>query len=229
IGFGGYAEYKCLPVHGSDEAGCVAIKPRNMSYEEAAAVPIGAMTALHFLREGHIQQGQQVLIYGASGSVGTYAVQIAKYYGAEVTGVCSSTNLEMVRSIGADTVVDYTREDFTQRGETYDIIFDTVGKSPFGRSLKALKTGGFYLNAFHIAPARILRGIWASRTSSKKVIGETANSKADDLDLLREWIEAGQIKAVIDRFYPLAEVAEAHRYVEKGHKKGNVAIVVQQS
>lgn len=228
IGFGGYAEYKCLPEAGSDADGCVAIKPANMSFEEAAAVPIGAMTALHFLKEADIQSGQKVLIYGASGSVGTYAVQLAKYFGAEVTGVCSTVNLDMVRSIGADKVIDYTREDFTRGDETYDIIFDTVGKSPFGASLKALKPNGYYLHALYIAPARVLRGMWASRTSSKKVIGETASSAPEDLDFLRQLIEAGHIRAVIDRRYSLAEVAEAHRYVEKGHKKGNVVVTVQQ-
>ena len=223
IGFGAYAEYKCLP-----EDGAVATKPDNMTYEEAAAVPIGATTALRFLRKGNVRSGQKVLIYGASGSVGTYAVQLAKHFGAEVTGVCSTTNLEMVESLGADEVIDYTRKDFTESGETYDIIFDTVGKSPFSGCVRSLKQEGFYLRAYHVGLSPIARGLWTSMTSGKKVIGGTADENTEDLLFLKELIEAGEIKPVIDRRYPLERIVEAHRYVEKGHKKGNVIIAIAQ-
>jgi NADPH:quinone reductase-like Zn-dependent oxidoreductase len=219
---GAYAEYKCLP-----EDGMVAKKPASMTYDEAAAVPFGGLTALHFLRRGDIQSGQEVLIYGASGAVGTAAVQLARHFGAEVTGVCSTTNLELVRSLGADKVIDYTKEDFTKSGGTYDIIFDTVGVTSFSRCKSSLKPRGIYLTTFFPTLAIILQMLRTSMIGSKKVISGIAGQKVEDLSFLRELIEAGKIRPVIDRRYPLEQMAEAHRYVEKGHKKGNVVIAVE--
>jgi len=227
--FGAYAEYKCMP-----ENGALALKPANMSYGEAASVPNGALTALPFLRDkGKIQRGQTVLIYGASGSVGTAAVQLSKYYGAEVTGVCSTANLEWVKSAGADQVIDYTQEDFTENGKTYDIIFDTVGKISFSVCKGSLKDEGIYLTTVP-TPVIMLQALWTAKRGSKKVkFAATglrpASEKIKDLMFLKELIEAGKIKPVIDRSYPLEQIAEAHRYAEKGHKKGNVVIALEHS
>jgi NADPH:quinone reductase-like Zn-dependent oxidoreductase len=224
ISLGANAQYICLP-----EEGAIAMKPTNMTYEEAAAVPFG-ITSLIFLRDkGNIQSGQNVLIYGASGALGTAAVQLAKFFGTEVTGVCSTANLELVKSLGADEIIDYTREDFTKSGKTYDIVFDTIGKSPFSGCLRSLKQNGIYLRAVHMDMSSILQGLWASMTSSKKVIGGIAIECKEDLIFLKELIEAGKMKSVIDRRYPLEQTAEAHRYVEQGHKKGSVVITLEQN
>ena len=225
-GQGAYAEYICRP-----EDGALVIKPTDSTYEESVAVIEGALTALTFLNvKANIQSEQKVLIYGASGSVGTASIQVAKYFGAEVTGVSSTANLELVKSLGADMVIDYTNEDFTKNGQTYDIIFDTVGKTSFSRCQGSLKQKGVYLNAGN--PATLFPMLWTSKFSNKKAIITAtglrpASEMTKDLIFLKELIEAGEIKPVIDRRYPLEQTAEAHRYVETGHKKGNVVIAVQ--
>ncbi len=222
MSFGAYAEYLCQP-----EGGCMAIKPANTTYEEAAAVPFGAFAALYFLRDtANVQRGQKVLVVGASGGVGSYAVQLAKYYGAEVTGVCSTKNLETVKSLGADKVIDYTQEDFTQNGETYDIIFTSVvGKASFSSCKNSLKPRGLYL-AVAGGLQEFAQMLWTSMMGGKKVLAGEASARQEDLIFLKELLEAGKIKPVIDRCYPLEQTAEAHRYVDKGHKRGSVVITV---
>ena len=227
-GNGTYAEYICL-----SEEETLAIKPSNMTFEEAAGCD-GALTALPFLRDtGKIQNGQKVLINGASGSVGTAAVQLARYFGAEVTGVCSTTNLELVKSLGAHHVIEYTKEDFTKSGQTYDIIFDTVGKISFLRCKRSLKKNGIYLEAA-LTPMIIPQMLWTSMIGSKKaMIAFTGlrppSERAKDLIFIKDLIEAGKIIPVVDKTYPLEQIAEAHRYVEKGHKRGNVVITLEES
>ena len=216
--YGAYAEYACVL-----DGGPTVKKPTNVTFDEAAAVPWGAACSLYFLRRGEIREGQRVLIYGASGALGTAAIQLVKYFGAEVTGVCSTRNLELVKSLGADEVIDYTKEDFT-RPATYDLIYHTVGDISFRPSLKSLKKGGAFVSALALAP--ILRRLRASVAGGKKVIGGIAKVKAADLVFLKELVEAGHLRPVIDRRYPLAQIAEAHRYVERGHKKGNVVVTI---
>ncbi|EOQ21701.1 NAD(P)-dependent alcohol dehydrogenase [Bacillus cereus] len=200
LNLGGYAEYTC--VH---ESGLIALKPTNVTYEEAAVIPFGGTSALHFLRKGQIKKGQRVLIYGASGSVGTAAVQLAKYFGATVTAICSSSNFELVTALGADNVIDYMKEDFTKRGEHYDIIFDAVGKYK-----KSLCTDALVPNGKYVSVNRMM-----------------AKVSKEDMNLLKQLAETEKLKPVIDRTYRLEEIAEAHIYVEKGHKKGNVSIILK--
>ncbi len=220
---GGYAEYVCLP-----EDGIVAIKPTDMTYEEAAVVPIGGLEASHFIRKVNIQKGQTVLTSGASGSIGTVAIQLAKYYGGEVTGVGNPTSLEVMKSIGADKVIDYTKEDFTESGETYDVIFDVIGKSSFSRCLSLLNEEGVFLLA-NPKISLINREKRTAKKNDKKVISgniSTTKEMIERLNFLKELIEAGEIKSVIDRRYPLEQIIEAHRYVEEGQKTGNIVINV---
>jgi 2-desacetyl-2-hydroxyethyl bacteriochlorophyllide A dehydrogenase len=225
FGFGGNAEYICLPAESKEMGGALVIKPANMTYEEAAAVPVAGLEALHFLRQGNIQSGQKVLINGAGGSIGTFSVQLARYFGAEVTGVDSTEKLDMLRSIGAEQVIDYTQEDFTKNGKTYDVILDVVGKSSYSGSVNSLKKNGTYLLA-NPGLSHMVRGRWTSMRSNKRVIFGAAGQKSEDLIYLKDLIEAGKIKTVIDRTYPLEQTAEAHRYVETGRKQGSVIITV---
>lgn len=220
MSFGTYAEYKCLPENAS-----IALKPAAISHSEAAAIPFGGVTALHFIKKAEIKPEQKVLIVGASGAVGSAAVQLAKAYGANVTGVCSTANMALVTSLGADKVIDYTKEDFTQNGETYDVIFDAVKAIAVSQSLKSLsKNGLMILSAAGMS--EMLQGVWASITSSKKVLTGIISHTAADIIYLKERIEAGKFKPVIDKTYSLEQIAEAHEYVEKGHKKGNVVITL---
>ena len=224
--YGTYAEYKCMP-----EEGALAAMPANASFEGAAAICEGGLTALPFLRDnGGIQSGQRVLVNGAAGAVGTSAVQLARVFGAEVTGVCSTSNVELVKSLGADEVVDYTTEDFTRTGQSYDIIFDAVGKSSFSRCKGALNRGGVYLTTVP-SLAIMLQTLSTSKIGSNRAAIaftglRSSSAKTKDLVFLRELAEAGKIRPVIDRRYPLEQTVEAHRYVEGGHKKGNVVITV---
>jgi NADPH:quinone reductase-like Zn-dependent oxidoreductase len=217
---GGFAEYACA------REDLLALKPTNMTFEESAAVPVAAFTALQGLRDkGKIQAGQKVLVNGASGGVGTFAVQLAKSFGAEVTGVDNTRKLDMLRSIGADKVIDYTKDDFTKSGETYDVIFDVVGKSSFSGCMRSLKEKVYYFLG-NPQLSQLIRRPWTSMTSSKKVIIWTGSYKIEDLIFLKELIEAGKIRSVIDRRYSLEQIAEAHRYVDTGQKTGNVVITV---
>jgi len=216
-----YAEYATVP-----ESSALAMKPSTVGYEEAVAIPFGGVTALNFLKRGNIKSGQQILIYGASGSVGTSAIQLAKHFGTEVTAVCSTSNIKLMQSLGADHVIDYTREDFTKNGKTYDIIFDTVGKTSLSASLESLKKDGSYLQAVS-GPAVLIQMQIASKRTGKTLIGGTAHPTKEDLEYLSRLVDDGAIKPVIDRSYPLQEMIEAHRYVDAGHKKGNVVITVE--
>jgi NADPH:quinone reductase-like Zn-dependent oxidoreductase len=218
--FGANAEYVCMP-----EDGVLAIKPANMTYDEAAVVPHGALTSFHFLKKGNIQPGEEVLINSASGGLGQFAVQLAKYFGAKVTGVCSTEKLELVKSLGADEVIDYTKEDFTKNGQTYDVIFDTARVTSFSKCKSSLKENGRYLLAV-FGMRELLQMLWTSISGNKKVICAFAPIEKEDLISLTELVEAGKIRTVIDRRYPLEQIAEAHRYVEGGHKKGYVVVIM---
>ncbi len=218
---GANAEYLCMP-----ENGLLAIKPANLTYEEAATVPYGALTALNLLRKMNIQPGQKVLINGASGGIGSAAVQLAKYYGAEVTGVAGTPRLEFVKSLGADKVIDYTKEDFTKNGETYDLIVDILGRSSFSNCKNSLNENGRYLLA-SFKLKQLLQMLWTSKIGSKKVICALSGEKIEDLLFIKKLVEDGKIKPIIDKRYPLEQTADAHRYVEAGHKKGNVVITLK--
>jgi NADPH:quinone reductase-like Zn-dependent oxidoreductase len=219
--FGGHAEYSCIP-----ENGALRIMPAEISWEEAAAIPLAGNTALFFIRDlGKIQKGQKILIHGASGAIGTYAVQIARYYGAEITGVCSSSNAEMLKSIGADKVIDYTKEDFRKSAERYDFVFDVVGKTTFSDCKGILKPGGIYLENM-LGLNDIPKMLWTSIFGGKKIKGGVSKESAENLNFLSELIENGKLKPVIDRVFPLEKTAEAFHYVEQGHKKGTVIIKI---
>ena len=221
MNFGAHAEYVSVP-----EDAVLALKPGNMTFEEAAAIPFGATASLHFLRIASIQQGQKVLVNGASGALGTMALQLARNFGAELTAVCSTTNVELVKSLGADHVVDYTKEDFTAKGEKYDVIFDNIGKMPLKKALKSLNTNGQLLLA-SAGIGTMLGGTIRSIFSKKKIVSGVIKETVEDMNYFKQEIEEGRLNAVIDKTYSLEQIAEAHVYVDKGHKKGNVIISVQ--
>lgn len=218
--FGCYAEYVRI-----SENEVIARKPANISFVEASVVPFGTLTSLHFLRQARIKEGQKVLVYGASGSLGTAGVQLAKHFGAEVTGVCSTANVDLVKSLGADRVIDYTRKDFADGSETYDVIYDAVGKSPFFGSLKKLNKDGIYLSAVHMPPLSFAKDLWAL-VKGRRLIGGISVERKADLEYLKGLMETGAIRPVIDRVFPMEQIADAHRYVEQGHKRGNVAVTI---
>lgn len=218
LSFGSYAEYKCL-----DENASMALKPSNISHMQAAVIPFGAVTALHFIKKAMIKPGQKVLVVGASGAVGSAAVQLAKSFGADVTGVCSSTNIDLVKSIGADKVIDYTKEDFTKNGETYDVIFDAVNAISISQSVKSLNRNGIMILSA-AGMSEMIQGLWVSMTTNKKILTGVISHDKTDIMFIKKLIEAGKYKPVLDKTWPLEQIAEAHAYVELGHKKGNVAI-----
>ncbi len=220
--FGANAEYVCVA-----QDSLLAPKPDNLTFQEAAAIPFGGISALYYLKKGNIRAGQKVLVYGASGSVGTFAVQLAKHFGANVTGVCGGANLELVKSLGADEVLDYAKEDFSKAGRVYDIVFDTVGKSGFRRSLRSLQRGGTYILATGPLLPFLIGSIWSKLTGAAIVVSGIARGDADALSFLKELVEAGHLRPIIDRQFSLDHIVDAHRYVEAGHKKGNVAIIVE--
>lgn len=219
--FGAYAEYTCIK-----ESGVIALKPENMTFEEAAAVPHCALAAYFYLKKGKVEKGKKVMIYGASGGIGTFAVQIAKAFGSEVTGVCSTSNLELVKSLGADNVIDYTKENISELDDTFEVIFDTIGKGPITDCVGRLKEKGMYLSAVHLELPRILEGMKISLKSSKKVIGGVAVYTTENLNQLKDLAESGKLISVIDKTFTMEQIIEAHAYVDKGHKKGHVVISI---
>jgi NADPH:quinone reductase-like Zn-dependent oxidoreductase len=225
FGFGAYAEYICLPANPDDTQGILVTKPKNLTYGEAASVPTAGFEALHYLRKANIQPGKKVLIIGGGGSIGTFSIQLARHFGADVTGVDRPDKLDLMRSLGAHHVIDYTREDYTRNGETYDLIIDVVGKGSVLSRLKLLAQDGYYFLAY-AGLTHVVLGMWISMTSRKKVKIQSASQNVQDLLFLKELVEEGKVKPVIDRYYPLEQTAEAHRYVETGRKKGNVVITV---
>ncbi|MGW8316331.1 MAG: NAD(P)-dependent alcohol dehydrogenase [Bacteroidales bacterium] len=223
MAFGAHADYVAVP-----EDAVLALKPSTISYEEAAAIPFGGTAAMHFLRLANIQAGHKVLVYGASGALGTIGIQLARNFGAEVTAVCSSANYELVKSLGADKVIDYTKEDFTRNREHYDVVFDTLGKSPLGKTLKSLKKGGQVLLA-NAGMGTMISGAFRSALGKKKIVSGVIKETSEDMNYFKQLIEEGKLKAVIDRIYTLKQISEAHAYVDKGHKKGNVIIAINHS
>lgn len=225
FGFGAYAEYTCLPGEPDDAQGALALKPANLTFEEAAAVPTAAFEALHYVRKAKVQQGTKVLIIGAGGSIGTFSIQLARQVGAEVTGVDRTAKLDLIRSLGADHVIDYTEEDYTKSDESYDLIIDVVGRKGVSRRLKLLKPGGTYYLAY-AGLSHVVLSLWTSLTSNKRLKIESANQTKKDLIFLKELIEAGKLESVVGHVFPLEQTAEAHRHVETGHKRGSIAITV---